>query len=397
MSEETIKYMVNGEIEQHIRMHINTGLAFDDKIRIVKAKLYTFNPKPREKTWKDGTGKVQKTWCFQPWMEVWDQDGNVGRGHVSPEVWKVMIPLMIKDGTARTNLEWRRFFYWFYRCQEQYSSPMYQLEALLFDLIAVKRGLPMHRLLGAQRDWADCYKGGGSVLRTDEELVEELLEFKRQGYTTTKFKIGIRDIDRDLRRLKLVREALGPEFKIAVDANQAWDAETAMTFIRKAYPYGIEWFEEPIEAHNSMDEIEKLVKMMKAEGVYIPLAYGESVNTLATFDAYIRVGVEVIQPKPINYTMAEGLRIADYAREKGCRITSGQSFMPGCVFGTLLREGELIEFHKPNSDYVEDYYSRKGRLQDGKILLPSESGAPIRADLDKLARDGCLAEEQTIE
>ena len=53
--------MVNGEIEQHIRMHINTGLAFDDKIRIVKAKLYTFNPKPREKTWKDGTGKVQKT------------------------------------------------------------------------------------------------------------------------------------------------------------------------------------------------------------------------------------------------------------------------------------------------------------------------------------------------
>ena len=38
-----------------------------------------------------------------------------------------------------------------------------------------------------------------------------------------------------------------------------------------------------------------------------------------------------------------------------------------------------------------------GLAFDDKILLPSEPGAPIRADLEKLARDGCLAEEQTIE
>ncbi len=390
----TMKYIIDGEIEQHIRMHINEGFSFPEKIKIVKAELFSFKPGKREKVWKDGTGRVQRTWCFQPWLRIFDEDGNIGEGHASPEVWKTFLPLMLEAEEPMTNLEFRRLFYWKVRSQERYYGAMCQIELLLFDLIANKRNVPMHRLLGAQRDWCDCYKGGGSVLRTDEELVEELLEFKKQGYKATKFKIGIRDIERDLRRLKLVREALGPEFKIAVDANQAWDAETAMTFIREAHQYNVEWFEEPIEAHNSMDEIKKLVKMMKEEDVYIPLAYGESIDTLAMFDCYIRAGVEVIQPKPFTYTITEALKIADYARAKGCRITSGQGYLPGCVFGTLLKEGELIEFHKPNSDYVEDYYCRKGELRDGKIWLPLEAGSPIKADLMRLAQDGYLKDVQ---
>ena len=59
--------------------------------------------------------------------------------------------------------------------------------------------------------------------------------------------------------------------------------------------------------------------------------------------------------------------------------------------GALLEEGELIEFHKPNSDYVEDYYSVHGELRDGRMYLPDIPGIPVRVDLDRLGADGCLA------
>ena len=53
-------YKIDGTIEQTISMKINEDLAFPDKIKINKAVLYSFNRKPREKVWKDGTGKVSR-------------------------------------------------------------------------------------------------------------------------------------------------------------------------------------------------------------------------------------------------------------------------------------------------------------------------------------------------
>jgi L-alanine-DL-glutamate epimerase-like enolase superfamily enzyme len=386
-------YTVDGEIRQNVAMKLNEGFSFPEKIRIVRAELYTFNRKKREKVWKDGTGKVSRDWSFPTWMKIWDDEGDSGEGPVSPEVVKTFLPMLLQDKEHRTNLDWRKLFFWKVRAKEASFGAIYQAETLLLDLIAKKRNVPLYKMLGAERDWCDCYKGGGSVLRTDEELVEELCEIKNLGFRGTKFKIGIADVDRDLRRLEKVREALGPDFSIAVDGNQGWDAETAMQFIRGAKQFDVAWYEEPVEANN-MEEIAKLVQMMKDENCYIPLAFGESINTFATFRNYVDAGVEVIQPKPFNYCIAESLRIADYARSRNCRITSGQGYNPGCLMGTLLKPGELIEFHKPNCDYVDDYYSVHSELKDGRMYLPDIPGLPVRVNFEKLKADGCLSNVQ---
>lgn len=386
----SLKYMIDGEIEQTIAMKINEGLAFPDKIRIVRAELYTFNKKPREKVWKDGTGKVSREWSFPTWMRIYDSEGYYGESTASPAVWQIFLPMMLRDSTPRTNLEWRRLFYWKERAAVGTFQAMSQLELMMFDLLARRKGMPLHRMLGAKRDYCDVYKGGGSVLRSDEELVEELVAIKEAGFRATKFKISIAEPERDIRRMEKVRRALGPDFRIAVDSNQAWDAETCMEFIRGAHEYGIEWYEEPVQAYE-MEEIERLSSMMKEEGLEVPIAMGESAKHFNDYVSYVKAGVKVLQPLPFMYTLAETLRVADYGRRHGCRITSGQGYLPGVLVGALLEEGELIEFHKPNSDYVEDYYSVHGELRDGRMYLPDIPGIPVRVDLDRLRADGCLA------
>ncbi len=60
----------HGEVDQHICMKINEDFAFRKKFKLTRAVLYTFQPKPRKQVWNDGTGKVQKTWTFTPWLRV---------------------------------------------------------------------------------------------------------------------------------------------------------------------------------------------------------------------------------------------------------------------------------------------------------------------------------------
>lgn len=390
------QYQMEPGIVQTIQMKLNQGLAFPDKIVIRKAELYHFHPQPREKVWKDGTGRISRSWCFPTWLRLYDTEGFCGEGPVLPEVWNIFLPMMLEDAVPRTNLEWRQLFYWRVRGDHSTFRALETLEYVLFDLLAKRRNMPAHRMLGARKDWTDCYRGGGTVLQSDEELVEELLEIKEAGYRATKFKISLNDWERDVRRMEKVRKALGPEMKIAVDSNQAWPKETCMQFLREAAPYDIAWYEEPTDAFD-MDEIAALTAAIRDEGLNVPVAYGESARRFHTFKAYIDAGVQVIQPLPQFYTLAEQLRTIEYARSRGCRITSGQNDLPGVLIGALLQPGEPIEFHRPNTERIEDYFKVHATLHDGRLYLPDCPGLPVRVDLERLQADGLLREKQTLD
>lgn len=390
------QYQMEPGIVQTIQMKVNQGLAFPDPIVIRKAELYHFHPQPRKKVWKDGTGRISRSWCFPTWLRLYDTEGFCGEGPVLPEVWNIFLPMMLEDAVPRTNLEWRQLFYWRVRGDHSTFRALETLEYVLFDLLAKRRRMPAHRMLGARKDWTDCYRGGGTVLQSDEELVEELLEIKEAGYRATKFKISLNDWERDVRRMEKVRKALGPEMKIAVDSNQAWPKEICMQFLREAAPYDIAWYEEPTDAFD-MDEIAALTAAIRDEGLNVPVAYGESARRFHTFKAYIDAGVQVIQPLPQFYTLAEQLRTMEYARSRGCRITSGQNDLPGVLIGALLQPGEPIEFHRPNTEQIEDYFNVRATLHDGRLYLPDCPGLPVRVDLERLQADGLLREKQTLD
>ena len=241
---------------------------YPDVLKIKEAIFYDVASIPLPVPFKDGTGGIRHASFFQGWLKVYDEDGFCGQGPASRIMVDFFVPRLLEQG-GKTNSEWTHYFWWEIRnfgYQSPYVAEMFNLDWILLDLLANRAQKPLHRFLGATKDWASVYKGGGSVLLSDEALLDDLLRFKSEGFKITKFKIGGNgnDWSADVRRLEKARLALGDDFGIAVDANQAWDADTAFEFAKAAAPYNVEWFEEPVHAFD-MEALRSLRDQMDDE------------------------------------------------------------------------------------------------------------------------------------
>lgn len=120
------------------------------------------------------------------------------------------------------------------------------LNVALWDAWSRTLGQPIYRMFGCHRKPIPVYGSGGWISYTDEELVDEVVNYKKRGFTAVKIKVGSPDMERDVRRLNLVREAVGPGLKIMMDANQGMDVPSAVKLISQVEHLGIFWFEEPV-------------------------------------------------------------------------------------------------------------------------------------------------------
>ena len=130
-----------------------------------------------------------------------------------------------------------------------------------------------HKLFGGNNPKVPVYGSGGWTSYSDDRLVEEMVSLVRDDhYSTIKFKVGVdggRNPNRDLDRVRLVREAVGPNVQILLDANNCWDAATGVRFANRVKEYDILLLEEPVFA----DDLPGL-KRFKL-GTDLPLATGE--------------------------------------------------------------------------------------------------------------------------
>ncbi len=371
---------------------MNQMFCYPDPIRLKKIIYYDVSPIPLPRPFKDGTGGIRSAAFFKGWMKIYDEDGFCGQGPATPLMVDFFVPRMVAQ-ESKTNGEWIEYFWWEIRnfgYQSPYVAEMTNLDWILLDLLANRAGKPLHRFLGAKKDWASVYKGGGSVLLSDDELMEDLLRFKAEGYQTTKFKIGASPTDwsDDIRRLEKARRALGDDFGIAVDANQAWDADTAFAFAKEAAPLGVAWFEEPVHAYD-MDALQRLRDLMNEAGISMQIAMGESVRSYHTHVAYAEHGVNHLQPARM-YCIAENMRVREYAHQHGCAISSGGFTFQNVAFGALYSEDEPIEYHQPINEVLVPYFSLVSEMKDGRFYLPDVPGLPVHLDFDHLERDGLL-------
>ena len=104
--------------------------------------------------------------------------------------------------------------------------------------------------------------------RLVEEAVEEALEFKNDGFRAIKMKIGLGDLKLDAKRVGAVRQAIGPDVKLAVDANHCFSVPNAIKLGRMLEEHDILWFEEPIspEDHDGYIEVTRALDMAVAGG-----------------------------------------------------------------------------------------------------------------------------------
>lgn len=113
------------------------------------------------------------------------------------------------------------------------------------DILGKKAGLPVYRLLGGYSNTIETDITIG--INAPELMAKKAAEHVLNGFDTIKTKVGT-GLKEDVERIKAIREAVGPQVKIRVDANQAWSAKEALNIIDRLNEYNIELVEQPVKA-----------------------------------------------------------------------------------------------------------------------------------------------------
>jgi L-alanine-DL-glutamate epimerase-like enolase superfamily enzyme len=123
------------------------------------------------------------------------------------------------------------------------------VDTSLWDLRARAIGLPLFHLLGAYRESIPIYGSGGFTTYSEAELVEQLAGWVGHGISKVKLKVG-KDWgtkqEEDLARVKAVRQAIGSDAELFVDANGAYTAKQAIEMALRFQEQGVTYFEEPV-------------------------------------------------------------------------------------------------------------------------------------------------------
>ena len=236
-------------------------------------------------------------------VEIVADDGRSGWGEAygPPAPSKTVVdelyaPRLIGRDPMDTTVIWEEL----YAALRDYGRSGFPVAALsavdiaLWDLKGIALGQPVAKLLGgAFRTQLAAYATG--LYRHDvpdhpAALAAEARGYVADGFGAMKLKVGF-GVEEDARNARAVREAIGPERRLAVDANHAYDAMTAIRLGRLIEPLGIAWFEEPVPP----EDLEGYLQVKRALGM--PISGGEAEYSRFGFrDLVARRCVDILQP-----------------------------------------------------------------------------------------------------
>jgi L-alanine-DL-glutamate epimerase-like enolase superfamily enzyme len=172
------------------------------------------------------------------------------------------------------------------------SMAIAAVDAALWDLKARALGLPLCKLLGMAHDRVPVYGSGGFTAYSNQRLAEQLSGWVEQGIPRVKMKVGS-SADDDPQRVKVAREAIGPDARLFVDANGAYARKQALDLARRfADEARVSWFEEPV----SSEDLEGLRLLRDRAPAGMEIAAGEYGDDVPYFRRMIEAGsVDVLQ------------------------------------------------------------------------------------------------------
>ncbi len=190
------------------------------------------------------------------------------------------------------------------------------VDIALWDIKGKAAGLPVHKLLGGYHDRLPAIVIGGYYEddKGIDGLIAEMVGYRDQGLAGVKMKVGRIDVREDAERVREVRHAVGEQFMIACDANQAWTPEQAIEFCRLVEPYHIRWLEEPCHWY---DDLAGMRRVRERSGV--PVTAGQSEITKYGCETLVRGGAVDILNVDVSHAggITEWRKIAAMAEMAG--------------------------------------------------------------------------------
>jgi L-alanine-DL-glutamate epimerase-like enolase superfamily enzyme len=170
------------------------------------------------------------------------------------------------------------------------SMAISAVDCALWDLKAHILNVPLVTLLGQVRVGAPIYGSGGFTSYSDQQLADQLSGWVEQGIRRVKMKVG-RDAKRDIDRVKVARDAIGPDTRLFVDANGAYGRKQALAQAEKFACFDVCWFEEPV----SSDDLEGLRLVRDRAPAGMDIAAGEYGYDLFYFLRMLAAGAVDVQ------------------------------------------------------------------------------------------------------
>ncbi|WP_433137731.1 L-talarate/galactarate dehydratase [Actinomadura nitritigenes] len=240
----------------------------------------------------------------------------------------------------------------------------------LWDLKAKRAGLPLAKLLGAHRDSVRCYDTSGGFLHAPlEEVLDNASAALASGIGGIKIKVGHPDRAEDLRRVTAVRERLGDEVPLMVDANQQWDRPAALRMGRALEEFGLTWIEDPLDAHDAEGHADL------ARALDTPVATGEMLTSVAEHRALIDArAADVLQPDaPRIGGITEFLRLAVLADHHRLGLAPHFAMEIHLHLAAAYPSEPWVE----HFDWLDPLFDERLEIGGGRMHVPARPGLGI--------------------
>ena len=252
------------------------------------------------------------------------------------------------------------------------ALPRSAVDVALWDVRAKAAGRPLYALLGGDGSPVPAYCSRLDSSIPTEELGDHHARYAAEGFAAFKTKVGGRPLAEDARRVAEVRDAIGPEADLFVDANQSWSPSEAVRGTRALADYDLGWVEEPISEWD-LDGHARVAERMEP-----PLATGEMFYRPERFEWLLaRDGLEVAQPDLLRCGGVSGLReAADLAAAHRVPFVPHIHYAVSAHLVNAAPTGAFVEY-VPEYDASEVLVGAP-EIRDGEVVLPDEPGHGYR-------------------
>lgn len=359
--------------------------------------------------------KLSKSFFFSQWeyaerciclVKVTASNGQFGWGEAyGPATMveagiKLLEPIVLGENPLENEVIWNKM----YRKTLDFArrgvlmAAVSAIDIAVWDLKGKILGLPVSTLLGgAHRKKIRPYATGLYFISHDdfaEGFIDEAKSYVDQGFKAIKMKVGL-GIKEDIKNIKLVREAIGPDIQLMIDSNHAYTFKDALELCRKIEKYDIGWFEEPIspEFYDQYYELRQRTT--------IPIAGGECEYLRFGFNQLIKSkSVDIVQPDICaSGGLTEAKRIAALASSNGVDFIphtwgTGIGLHVALHFisnlesipGRMYQPDFLMEFDQTENGLRDKLTSPQLKMKDGYLEVPTKPGLGIEINEEVLSK-----------
>jgi D-galactarolactone cycloisomerase len=258
------------------------------------------------------------------------------------------------------------------------------VDSALWDLIGNLVGQPLYRLWGGYADALPLIVIGGYYSDEPSAIEREAERYRELGVAGCKFKVGGRTPEEDAARARLMREMIGPDFIMAVDANQGYSLRDAVRFANLTKDCNFVWFEEPCGWTNDRTAMRD-VRLMTG----MPVCGGQSETTpIGVRDLMVTGAIDICNfDASWSGGPTQWRRVAGMGALYGVRMAHHEEPQIAAQLLASVSHGTFVECFLPERDPIFwNMIAGRGDLSNGLYAVPPGAGWGLVLDEEWIAR-----------